>query len=142
LLGERVKAKQLRRVRARDLEREILHINDTISGDAANKVRATLRAALEDAAFKELIAVNPALRVRRVEHQARPVKVWTAAEVRKFTTYTAQGRPLATRAGEFEPCHLHALFYIALVTGARSGELICLTWNDINGNELSINKTI
>lgn len=142
LLGERVKAKQLRKVTPRDLEREIIHVADTISGDSANKLRGTLRSALEDAAFKNLITVNPAKRVKRVEHEPREVKVWTAEQVLQFTLFTAQGRPLATRPGEFERCHLHAFFYLALVTGARSGELIALTWDDVQGSEIHINKTV
>lgn len=142
LLGNRVKGKQLRKVTARDLEREIQHVAAAVSADAANKVRATLRTALEDAAFKDLISVNPAKRVRRVEHETKAVKVWTAAQVLQFTRFTAQGRPLETRPGEFEACHLHAFFYLALTTGARSGELIALTWDDIQGDELHITKTV
>lgn len=142
LLGQRILAKQLRKVTARDLEREVQHIATSISGDAANKVRAMLRTALEDAAFKDLISVNPAKRVRRVEHEAKAVKVWTAAQVLQFTRFTAQGRPLETRPGEFESCHLHAFFYLALTTGARSGELIALTWADVQGDELHITKTV
>lgn len=142
LLGRRVKSKQLRKITARDLEREIQHVATAVSADAANKVRATLRAALEDAAYKDLISVNPAKRVRRVEHEPKAVKVWTAEQVLKFTRFTAQGRPLETRPGEFEACHLHAFFYLALTTGARSGELIALTWDDIQGDELHITKTV
>lgn len=142
-LGARIKKIKLKKLTPRDFEREIAGIADEKnSTNAANKVRATVHTALEDAVYQHVLAGNPISRVRTLKHESKAPKVWTGEEVLKFTAYTAQGRPMRTKPGEFEPCEYHALFYTILVTGARIGELIPLTWGDLTINQLHINKTI
>lgn len=142
LLGSRIKRKALQKVTPRDFEQEIRGIAEEKSANAANKVRATVHTALEDAVYQHVLASNPLSRVRTLKHEARMPNVWAGEEVLQFTSYTARGRPLSTKPGEFERCEYHALFYTILVTGARIGELMPLTWDDITGNQLSISKTL
>lgn len=68
-----------------------------------------------------LLAFNPAARVRAPRRPRAVLQVWTPAEASIFLR-TCQG---------YQP-RLYALFYLALTTGLRRGELLGLHWHDID----------
>lgn len=101
-----------------------------LTAKTANAARATLSNALEDAVALDLIPSNPVARVRPLRHEPKRITVWTAEQVMRFTTTTR-----AAGAG------YHALYYLALTTGLRAGELIALEWNDLQGGLLKVQRS-
>lgn len=79
----------------------------------------TLRMALRQAVLWGVLASNPALTVRAPRTRPTPLKVWTPGEARQFLQHIQFQR-------------LHALFHLALSTGMRRGELLGLSWQDID----------
>jgi integrase len=91
----------------------------------------TLKKALGDAVDWELLGSNPALRVKTPKVERREVPVWTPAQLRKF----------------LEAMHDDAdsaLYVVAILTGARAGELCALTWSDVDwqSRTLSLNRAV
>lgn len=103
----------------------------TLSARAANQARGVLSAALQDAVRFRLIPTNPAALVRPLKHKPEAIQVWTAEQIKAFLT--------ATRANA--AAH-HALFYLALTTGMRPGELMALHWTDFEGERVHVQRTI
>ncbi len=100
-------------------------------GDTSrHHVHAVLGAALEAARRRGLIQTNPAHSVPAPRMHHRPKQILTEAEARRLLD--------AARGTEYEP-----LFVLALTTGARVGELLALSWRDVDleGARLSIRGT-
>lgn len=65
------------------------------------------------------LASNSALMVRAPRTRPTELKIWTPDEARQFLEHV-------------QPHRLHALFHLALSTGMRRGELLGLSWQDID----------
>lgn len=102
-----------------------------LTARAANQARGILKNALEDAVRQGRIEWNPAESARRLRHEKKEHTVWTAAEIMAFLNETLKGNA----------AH-YALYYVALTTGLRAGELIALTWPDLDGVHLRVRRTI
>jgi integrase len=113
-------------------------------------VRATLRAALNDAITQELITFNPAAHVeldpvrrpkalvwteervagyRKTSERPSPVMVWTATQTGAFLDFVAEDR-------------LHALFDLIALRGLRRGEACGLRWEDVDLRGCSLTVAI
>ncbi|WP_436888382.1 tyrosine-type recombinase/integrase [Nocardiopsis dassonvillei] len=110
-----------------------------LSSATVQRVRATLRAALNTAVRERLLASNPAKGLRLDNGEsARPVvwtdqavaewrhggdrpavAVWTVEQTRQFLDFVSD-HPL------------YALFHLAVMTGLRRGEVVGLRWEDID----------
>ncbi|GGJ59571.1 tyrosine-type recombinase/integrase [Deinococcus roseus] len=106
------------------LHLERLLLGEITAGKTVKHARCvlrTLKAALNQAVDWNLLSFNPVLRVKapRVSHQK--MQVWTADEVRTFLDCCKVEKP-----------RLYALFYLALTTGLRRGELLGLHWQEVD----------
>ena len=102
----------------------------TIGGTrTANMCRTVLYSALKQAIRWQLLARNPVEAVDALKETPREMILWTPEEVVRFLD--------AAR-----PHRLYALFYLALSTGMRRGELLGLRWQDITGSIISIRQTV
>jgi integrase len=93
-------------------------------------LHAILHRALEQAVRWQLINRNPADAVDAPRPARPPIRVLTPAEVEQLV-----------RALDGDPLRL--LYYLAVATGCRRGELVALRWQDIDWNRpaLLINRT-
>jgi integrase len=81
---------------------------------------AALGAAMKDAVRYRLVESNPVGAMRKPKHKAKETKWWTKDEARRFLDHPAvRGH------------RLYALLRLALDSGMRQGELLALTWADI-----------
>lgn len=104
-------------------------IADEVSAHTANYSRSTLRTALDQAVKWRLIPTNPAIAVERARTEKRDMTIWTTEQVGQFLEQSRQHR-------------LHALFYLAITSGLRIGELLALTWSDLNGSTLRVRRNL
>jgi integrase len=92
---------------------------DGASAAQVRNVGKTVRVMLREAVRQRLIAVSPAVDVARPRAVRPEMQVWTRDEACRF----------------FSACRgerLEALFVLALDTGARQGELLALSWRDVD----------
>jgi integrase len=85
-------------------------------------IHAVLHNALKQAVREGLLGRNPVSAVERPKVEQAEMKIWNEEQIQKFLI-TASGSP-------FE-----AVYYLALATGMREGELLGLKWPDIDWNK-------
>src|SRR3954454_11055747 len=90
-----------------------------LSAATQRRVYATLRAAVNDAVARRLLAYNPVLHVELPQEERAGTIVWTPAQVATFLDHVAQDR-------------LYALYHLVIVTGLRRGEATGLRWKDVD----------
>jgi integrase len=86
-------------------------------------IRAVLRSALSQAMVEELVSRNVAALVKHRPIRKRSGRrlAWTSEEARRFLEYTRR-----------EEHYLYAAFVLILVLGLRKGEVLGLTWVDVD----------
>ncbi len=104
-------------------------VAEAVSADRANKCRRILFGALKQAVRWQLIPRNPVEAVDALKHERREMRLWSAAEVSQFLDTAREHR-------------LYALFYVAMSTGLRCGELLGLKWSDLEGSTLHVNRSL
>jgi integrase len=115
-------AKHVRELRVPDIDRFLSMMPATISDSTRAKHLRVLGACLEAAVPRGYAAENP---VRRLPKEARP-----SSDKREAGYFTNDElSPLI--AAITEPLY-RTLFLVALKTGMRQGELIALTWGDVD----------
>ncbi len=113
----RVKLKNLKPVQLRKLYRETLE-----SGRSTRTVQymhTLVKKALKDAIRNELIPHNPAEAVDLPKMKREEMRPLSAEEVRRLLSGTRDDR-------------LTALWVVAVHTGLRPGEILALTWQDVD----------
>jgi integrase len=109
------------------VQRFLSEVADAVSPDRANKCRRELLGVLKQAVRWGLIPRNPVDAVAPLKHERREMVLWTAHQAAAFLQRARAHR-------------LYALFYVAMSTGLRSGELIGLRWQDVKGDKLIIRQ--
>jgi integrase len=92
------------------------------AGDSIRKVqvmRSVLSAALSRAVREELVARNVARHVELPEWRRNTIRPWTADEAKRFMA-----------ASRTDP--LHSAFVLLILYGLRRGEVLGLSWSDID----------
>jgi integrase len=127
----------LQRLSARDLDELYRTLRERggrggrpLRGKSVRNVHTTLHKALGDAVRRGHLPVNPVL---AVDAPARDDSVertaWTREEVRAFLEVAAADR-------------LHAVWRLALATGLRRGELLGLTWDDVQDGSIHVRRQV
>lgn len=84
----------------------------------ARKARAALRIALQDAVDLDILTHNPCIGVKVPAEQRGEVEMWEVEEALRYLVTAASHR-------------LYPVLYTAITTGLREGELLALTWDDL-----------
>ena len=95
---------------------------------AADKVRRYARQAFGQAVKWGLLARNPVEGVERVRRPPVRRSAWTIEQARVFLD--------AVRLSPYYP-----LFYTAITTGLRQGELLALRWGDVGADHVVVRRT-
>lgn len=95
--------------------------NAVPSDSAIKGLRATLRAALSQAVAEELITKNVAALVKLRASRKKTGKAWDSDEARRF---------LESARADKDP--MYAAWVLILVLGLRRGELLGLSWDDVD----------
>ena len=104
---------------------------ETLSSSTVRKQFNILNSCLEKAVANEMINKNPCEHIELPVLEQKEIKAFTREEEQKFLE-CAKEDPLYT------------LFVVALDTGIRLGELLALTWSDIDfeSEEIRVNKNL
>lgn len=96
----------------------------------ANKVRTVLHAAMKQAIRQRLVnTMNPVDTVDPLPVLKREMVLWTPEQAAAFLD--------AAR-----PHRLYALFYLAMSTGLRRGELLGLRWCDLRASNVTVKQSL
>ena len=104
-------------------------IADDSGVPTANNFRRVLFNALKQAVRWQIAARNPVEAVDPLPEIRKEMALWTAGQAAAFLDHALTHR-------------LHALFYVAMATGLRRGEIMGLRWSDIGANTLQVRQTI
>ena len=102
---------------------------DGISPQRANKCRRVLSGALSQAVRWQLILRNPCDAVKPLKVTQKEMTLWTPDEAARFLDSARSHR-------------LFALFYLAMSTGLRRGELLGLRWQDVGESCLYVKQSV
>ena len=90
-----------------------------VASAARRAYRERLRQVFRYAVTKRLLPLSPADSLDVPKHEPRPRHAWERAEVAAFLETARENR-------------LYPMFYLALATGLRVGELLALQWGDVD----------
>lgn len=101
-----------------------------LSNNTVNKQMILLKKLMNVAVKKQCIAENPCHNIKKLIQKAPVIDFWTVDEFKQFLTLFKE---------EEEAYRL--IFLIAFSTGMRIGEILALTWKDIDLEDESIHVT-
>ena len=106
---------------------------EKLSATSTNMMLSVLNLAFEYACDMEYIEENPCVRVRRTKAETKKIEAFTIEEQRAIEMEISRSNDR----------RLHGIL-LCLYTGLRIGELLGLTWNDINLDRgvIKITKTV
>lgn len=125
------KGKRIQDIRKRDIMKFHDFLLDKLAISSAKNVHGYLSTLFNYAIKMEYTKVNVAREVGNIKASAsKKMDYWSLEEFKKFMNFVENPK-------------YQALFMCLFYSGARIGELLGLTWNDVdfNKNTLNINKT-
>jgi len=110
-----------------------LRNGEKLSATSTNMMLTLLNLAFEYACDMEYVEENPCVRVRRVKSESKKIEAFTREE-QKAIEKTIEGS---------EDRRLHGIL-LCLYSGLRIGELLALTWNDVDLERgvIKVTKTV
>jgi len=105
------------------------HVAATVSPTSANYVRTVLNIALNEAVRWQVIGRNPIAGTRKKKTTPREATIWTPDQIRRVVAVAQEHR-------------LYALFYLVFATGLRHGELVGLTWDDVEDDAIVVRRSV
>ncbi len=115
------KKKPITAITTNDIGRRLELITKNVSPVSGNRWLASIRACLQEAWRRELIEVNPAMRVRANSVTSERDRVLTDEEYIRFRNAIDQIESVSSRA----------IFILLTETGARLSEVLNAKWKDI-----------
>ena len=118
-------------VRPTDVQKAVNQLPDRLSASSKKKACVLLRSVLKQAYEWDMIEKNPFRGIKLPKVKVKEIQFWTEREAAIFLTATKGSR-------------YYSVYYVALATGLRIGELLALTWEDIDFKKgcLKVSKTL
>jgi integrase len=120
---------RLDKLAAVDLEGVYSGLYERVSARSVRNLHGAIRAALNRAVRQKLIAHNPALGCELRACDTAEAAVLEQAQMRQIEDAAGDG-------------WLGVVVRLAMDTGARRGELCALRWQDLQGNQLRISRSV
>ena len=117
-LAPLVGKKPLAKLSTRDVKLMQAALSKRHGAYTANRARALLHNALNDALREGFVRANPVAATKRAKHVKKRITIWSASEIAAALAEARRGR-------------YYAFFFTALATGMRHGELNGLTWSRV-----------
>ncbi len=100
-------------------------IANNVGKRTAELIRVQLHGAFKQAVRWQILPKNPAEAITPLKVEKKPVTIWTPSEAMRFLDTARTHR-------------LYTLFYLAMDTGLRRGELLALEWSHVTDNRLRV----
>ena len=126
---EKIGQKRLDKLTPLDVQVMVSDLAITSGVRTANQCRTVLYSAMKQAVRWQLVIRNPVEATDPLKESPKEMVLWTPQDVVRFLDTARSHR-------------LYALFYLALSTGMRRGELLGLRWGDIEGSGFRIRQTV
>lgn len=112
-------------------------VNDYAAGGASEsytqKMCSMIRSAMEEAVENDLVAKNPARKLKTPHKQEKPRRGYTADEARKIIQYAREYVPSTNNGKDYRAGkQIAAAVCALLITGMRRGELLGLMYHDLD----------
>lgn len=105
------------------------HLNNKgLAASSSNRIMAKLSQILKFAVDYYGLASNPCNAVKKLKFNKKEFNILTEQEFKKFL--------------EVVPEQDRLFFILLFYTGLRFGEALALTWGDLDGNKLNVDKTL
>jgi integrase len=101
-------------------------VEEGVSSSTVKKVYEIISNSLEHAVDFELVSKNVAVKVKLPKLNKKEMSVWNEKEVNNFLN-----------VAKADPSYI--VFYLALTTGMRQGEILGLRWKDVDLDKGLIN---
>ena len=104
-----------------------------LSNNTVNKLMIQMKKLLDVAVKHGVLKENPCKQLKKLPVKKKKMDYWTPAEFQEFMTlFTSEEYPF------------QLFFKVAYLTGMRMGELLGLTWEDVDlrGDSLEVSKTL
>ena len=107
-----------------------LKANTALSAKTVSDIAGVLHRAFKDAVRWDLIAVNPITSAKKPPRRTKEMTAWTPEELNRFIDASSTNR-------------LFAVWHLAATSGMRRGEILGLTWDDIDFDrgKVTVRKT-
>jgi integrase len=128
-IAPRIGHKRLDKLTPLDVHRLVAEVATHGGARTANQCRTMLYSAMKQAVRWQLVPRNVVEATDPLKEKPREMVLWTPEEVVRFLDTARAHR-------------LYALFYAALSTGMRRGELLGLRWRDLEGGGIRIRETL
>lgn len=121
--------------------------NKDFSITTRQHIYAELRALLNYAVKMEYLPANPLLKLGNFKttlelEQKQEMDYYTADEFKQFISVAHNCALQAQESGNYFEWNYYVFFSIAFYTGLRKGEIHALRWSDIDGEYISVKRSI